>query len=207
MSLENFHEVRLPLSVGFGAQGGPERRTDIVSLASGGETRNAVWAGSRRRWDLASAITKLDGLSRLVAFFEARRGRLHGFRFRDVVDDHSGPVGTDISATDVQIGIGDGQRDMFELTKTYGETTRRIWKPVEGSVRVALDGVETAAGIIVSNTRGEVRFTTPPIEGSTITAGFLFDVPVRFDTDRLETTLDAFEAGHVAQVPIVELLG
>lgn len=206
MSLAEFHDVRLPLSLAFGAQGGPERRTDVVSLASGGEARNAVWAGSRRRWDLGGAITKIEDLNTLVSFFEARLGRLHGFRFRDLVDDRSTIPGADISSTDQMIGAGDGSQTVFELVKQYGDVNRRIFKPVAGTVRVAVDGVDVS-DIVVSPSKGEVRFSAPPTAGAVITAGYLFDVPVRFDSDQLETTIEAFGAGRAGAVPIIELLG
>ena len=206
MSLSAFHEVKLPLALAFGAQGGPERRTDIVALASGGEARNSVWSGSRRRWDLGGAITKIDALHELVAFFEARRGQLHGFRFRDVLDDRSLRPGEAVSATDQTLGLGDGETTVFQLIKTYGDTQRRIFKPVPGSVRAAIDGEEIGDAVI-STVDGTVRFQGAPSVGAIITAGFLFDVPVRFDTDRLETSLEAFDAGRAGQVPIIELLG
>ena len=110
MSLSNFHEVSFPVPLALAASGGPERRTDVVTLASGAEARNAVWAGSRRRWDVGSAVTRLDMLQAVVAFFEARGGRLHGFRFRDVLDERSGAPGSPVTATDQVIGTGDGVR-------------------------------------------------------------------------------------------------
>lgn len=206
MSLNEFHEVRLPLALAFGAHGGPERRTDIVALASGGEARNAVWAGSRRRWELGGAVTKIDALHEMVAFFEARRGRLHGFRFRDVVDDRSGRPGETVSATDQTLGLGDGVQTVFQLVKAYGQTERRIFKPVPGSVRAGLNGQEVS-DVVISSADGTVRFQDPPAPGTIVTAGFLFDVPVRFDTDHLETSLEAFGAGRAGQVPIIEILG
>lgn len=206
MSLSAFHEVRLPLSLAFGAQGGPERRTDIVTLASGGEVRNAAWSGSRRRWELGGAITKIEALHELVAFYEARRGQLHGFRFRDVVDDRSVKPGETVSATDQTLGLGDGETTIYALTKSYGDTQRRIFKPVPGSVRAAIDGQEIG-NVVSSSAEGTVRFQEAPPAGAVVTAGFLFDVPVRFDTDRLETSLEAFGAGRAGQVPILELLG
>ncbi len=78
-----FHEVRFPDNISRGARGGPERRTQIVELASGDEERNASWANSRRRYDVAYGIRRADDLAAVVAFFEARNGRLHGFRFKD----------------------------------------------------------------------------------------------------------------------------
>lgn len=205
MSLSEFHEVRLPLPLAFGAQGGPERRTEVVALASGGEVRNGVWAGSRRRWDLGGAVTKIDQLHDLTAFFEARSGRLHGFRFRDLVDDRSGRPGVDVAATDQVLGVGDGVRTVFGLVKHYGDTARRIHKPVVGSVRAGVNGQEQT-DVVVSAARGEVRFAAAPEDGAVVTAGFLFDVPVRFDADVLETSIEAFGAGRAGAVPIIELL-
>ena len=206
MSLSSFHEVKLPLSMAFGAQGGPERRTDVVALANGGEARNAVWSGSRRRWELGGAITKIKVLYELVEFFEARRGRLHGFRFRDIVDDRSGMPGEPVSSTDQHLGVGDGETAVFDLIKMYGDTERRIYKPVSGSVRAAVDG-QDVSDVVVNSVEGTVRFSEAPAFGAVVSAGYLFDVPVRFDTDHLETSLEAFGAGRAGQVPLVEILG
>ena len=82
----DFHEVRFPLDVSLGSRGGPVRRTDIVTLASGREHRNSRWAGSRRRYDAGLGIRTVDALHTVIAFFEERRGRLFGFRFRDRTD-------------------------------------------------------------------------------------------------------------------------
>jgi uncharacterized protein (TIGR02217 family) len=212
MMSNGFHEVRLPLRLSLGASGGPGRRTDIVALSNGGETRNARWADARRRYDVGTGLRGLDDLYRLIEFFEARRGQLYGFRFRDPVDNHSGVHGAAVTAIDQLIGEGDGARTQFELTKTYadpgGATTRRIEKPVEGSVLVAVDGaplapadfsVDAAAGLITIDP-GAV-----PAPGAQVTAGFEFDIPVRFDTDRIEVSLAAFKAGSVPSVPLVEI--
>ncbi len=205
MSLAQFHEVSLPMPLALAASGGPERRVEVVPLAGGGEARNAVWAGSRRRWDVGSAVTRVETLQVLVNFFEARGGRLHGFRFRDRLDDRSGLPGTEVSPIDQVIGTGDGETVHFPLTKAYGDWRRRIWKPVAGSVRAAVNGVETSATVDVST--GVIAFAVPPEAGAVITAGFLFDCPVQFDTDRLDVNIEAFGAGRVIRVPLIELIG
>ena len=205
MSLENFHEVNFPVPLALSASGGPERRTEVVQLASGAEARNAVWAGSRRRWDVGSAVIRLDLLQTLIAFFEARRGRLHGFRFRDALDDRSSGPGESISATDQTIATGDGMVTVFNLSKSYGDFNRRIWKPVAGTVRAAIDGVETP--ITEDSVAGTITFDTPPASGAIITAGYRFDCPVRFDTDRLDITLEAVSAGRAVRIPLIELVG
>ena len=205
MSVTNFHEVSFPVPLALAATGGPERRTEVVTLASGAEVRNAVWAGSRRRWDVGSAALKLDALQDLVAFFEARGGRLYGFRFRDALDDRSCAAGEVPSATDQRIGTGDGVATRFQLVKAYGDHQRRILKPVAGSVLVAVDGV--TAEFSLDATTGEVTLDAAPAPGGVVTAGYRFDCPVRFDTDRLDITLEGFGAGKALRVPLVELIG
>ena len=204
-----FHEVRFPDDISRGARGGPERRTQIVELASGDEERNASWANSRRRYDAAYGIRRADDLAALVAFFEARNGRLHGFRWKDWADFKSClPSGTP-AATDQTIGTGDGATTDFQLVKVYSSGsqswTRTIAKPVSGTVLVAIDGTEATTGWSVDTTTGIVSFTTAPAAGAAITAGFEFDVPVRFDTDTLDVTLDLERLGSITSIPLIEV--
>lgn len=207
-----FHDVRLPLALALGATGGPERRTEIVVLASGAEERNSPWAGSRRRWDVGTAIRTLDDLAVLTAFFEARRGRLHAFRFRDPADFQSCLPSRTPAATDQPVGTGDGARKTFPLTKTYADAaggwTRAITRPAVGSVLVAVNGAAQAVGsaVTVDPATGVLTFATAPGIGAAITAGYRFDVPARFDTDRLELSVEGFLAGRVASIPVVEVL-
>jgi uncharacterized protein (TIGR02217 family) len=204
-----FHEVRFPDDISRGARGGPERRTQIVELASGDEERNASWANSRRRYDVAYGIRRADDLAAVVAFFEARNGRLHGFRFKDWGDHKSClPSGTP-APTDQAIGTGDGATTAFQLVKRYASGsqtwTRTIVKPVTGTVRVALEGAELVGGWSADTTTGLVTFDTPPAGGVAITAGFAFDVPVRFDTDALDVTLDLERLGSITSIPLLEI--
>ena len=135
-----FHEVRFPDNISRGARGGPERRTQVVELASGDEERNASWANSRRRYDVAYGIRRADDLATAVAFFEARNGRLHGFRYKDWADYKSALPSQAITSTDQQIGTGTGSLQTFQLAKRYtsGAQTwvRTVAKPVAGTVRV-----------------------------------------------------------------------
>ncbi|WP_181704340.1 DUF2460 domain-containing protein [Chthonobacter albigriseus] len=204
-----FHEVAFPLSVALGASGGPERRTEIVTLASGREVRNTRWADSRRRYDAGSGVKSLDDLHAVIAFFEERRGRLHGFRFRDRADFKSCAPGASPAAGDQRIGTGDGATRSFQLAKTYGAAfapyVRTIGKPVAGSVTAAVGG--TVKPVTVDAAMGLVTFAladTPP-PGAAVTAGFLFDVPVRFDTDQLVVNLSTFAAGEIPAIPLVEI--
>ncbi len=206
----SFHEVRLPLALAFGATGGPERATDVVRLASGAESRNARWAGSRRRWEVGGATIRADHAYELAAFFEARRGRMHGFRFCDPVDWKSCAPSQAISAADQPLGAGDGAATQFQLVKRYAHGgaswDRAIAKPVEDTVLVAIDGESTLAFEVNLGT-GVVTFDSPPASGAILTAGFEFDVPVRFDADRLEVALIGHDAVRVVRAPLVEIAG
>ncbi|MCB1500457.1 MAG: DUF2460 domain-containing protein [Bauldia sp.] len=208
-----FHEVRFPTAIAFGSSGGPERRTEIVTLGSGHEERNGRWADSRRRYNAGYGIRSLDDLHAVIAFFEERRGRLYGFRWRDRIDFGSGLPGAGVTPTDQTLGAGDGSTAAFQLAKHYGALhaswLRTIRKPVAGTVRVAVDGVEQDEGADWScdTTTGLVTFAggSIPADGATVTAGFTFDVPVRFDTDHLEINLTSFAAGDIPAIPLVEI--
>jgi uncharacterized protein (TIGR02217 family) len=171
----SFHEVRFPLALALGATGGPERMTDVARLASGAESRNARWQGSRRRWEAGGAAIRADQAHELIAFFEARGGRLHGFRFRDPVDWKSSPPSQAPTATDQPLGTGDGETTEFQLIKRYANGgafwDRTIAKPVEDTVLIAVNGVMTTA-FEVDLTTGIVAFDAAPAEGAVLTAGF-----------------------------------
>lgn len=204
-----FHEVRFPDNISRGARGGPERRTQVVELASGDEERNASWADSRRRYDVAYGIRRADDLAAVVAFFEARNGRLYGFRYKDWADYKSSLPSQTISPTDQPIGTGTGGLQTFQLAKRYTSGsqswTRAIAKPVAGSVRLALNGVEQSSGWSLDPSTGSITFAVAPGEGVAITAGFEFDVPVRFDSDMLDVTLDLERLGSITSIPLVEI--
>jgi uncharacterized protein (TIGR02217 family) len=210
-----FHEVLFPLDIALKSAGGPERRTEIVALGSGREERNARWAHSRRCYDAGYGVKTLEALSSVVAFFEERRGRLHGFRWRDRLDHSSASPGAAVTALDQMIGTGDGVGQVFQLTKRYGSVhapyARPVSKPVAGSALVAVAGVAQAEGTAFTcdATTGLITFLAGhvPAADAAITAGFVFDVPVRFDTDFLEVDLSAFAAGAIPRIPLVEIKG
>ncbi|WP_341366343.1 DUF2460 domain-containing protein [Yoonia sp. BS5-3] len=207
----SFHEVRFPASLSFGSVGGPERRTDIVTLANGFEERNTPWAHARRRYDGGMGLRSLDDLETLIAFFEARQGQLIGFRWKDWSDYKSCAPSQEVSSSDQLIATGDEVTDTFSLTKTYrsGEFSyaRPITKPVAGSVRVAVGGdpLQDGPDFTVDETTGALIFQRAPGVGAEIRAGFEFDVPVRFDTDAILTSVSSFQAGEAPNIPIVEV--
>lgn len=206
-----FHEVRFPVAISRGATGGPERRTQVVMMSGGYEERNQQWSDSRRRYDAGTGIKTVDQLYQVLAFFEERRGRAHGFRWKDWADYRSCPPLVPPAPDDQLIGSGDGGTTGFRLSKEYGLLVnpwrREILKPVTGTVRLAVGGVELAegAGFTLDEATGLISLATPPAIGEPVTAGFEFDVPVRFDTDRLSIDLAAFDHGEIPSIPVVEI--
>jgi len=203
-----FHDVRFPLDIALGAHGGPARLTDIVTLASGAEERNARWANSRRRYNAGYGVKSLADMQAVLAFFEERRGRFHSFRWRDALDFSSGGT-PNPTPTDQPLGTGDGATKIFQLTKQYGGSFdpyfRPITKPVAGSVRVAVAGAELTTGWSLDTLTGLVSFVEAPAGGAGLTAGFLFDVAVRFDTDTLDVELTSFNAADATAIPLIEV--
>ena len=206
-----FHEVQFPTSLSFGALGGPQRRTDVVTLANGFEERNTPWAHARRIYDAGMGLRSLDDLQVVLAFFEARMGQLHGFRWKDWADYSSGKPSDIIAFDDESITLGDGVTDQFQIVKNYrsGEQTykRPISKPIAGTVRAGVEQDEYLEGtdFEVDPTTGIITFAHPPELDAEIFAGFEFDVPVRFDTDRILASVATFEAGQVPDVPVIEV--
>jgi uncharacterized protein (TIGR02217 family) len=211
--MPSFHDVQFPLRLALGTSGGPSRRTDIVSLSNGRESRNRRWKDARRRYDVGSGLRSVADLYEVLAFFEARAGQLYGFRFTDPIDFKScGPDET-ISSADQRIGTGDGETRIFQLRKTYGDaggsTDRTIVKPVSGSVVIQVGGVPAdSSDYVLDGTTGKVTFkpAATPANGAVIRAGFRFDVPVRFDIDRIEIDLNALAAGRIPSVPLIEIM-
>ncbi len=205
-----FMETRLPARLAFGSTGGVERRTDVVQLASGYEQRSTPWADGRRRYLIGGGVRAIEEAQALVAFFEAQRGRLNGFRFQDFADFSSATPGQSVTALDQPIATGDGATTVFQLSKTYGSGAtayiRPIKKPVAGTVQVAVAGAALSpSAFSVDATTGLVTLTVAPAAGQAITAGFQFDTPVRFDADRIDMTLESFEAARLVAVALIEI--
>jgi uncharacterized protein (TIGR02217 family) len=198
-AVEAFDDVLFPLALGKDAEVSPGFSTAIVTSAGGREQRNVSWAEARARYDVGPGVRSEADIAALLGFFRARMGPARGFRLRDPFDASSG-AGTPL---DQQIGIGDGTTTRFALVKHYGAQARRITRPVAGSVRVAVDGVETAALSVESG--GWAALDVAPEDGAVVTAGFAFDVPVRFAEDGLNASRATFLAGAAASVPLIEL--
>ncbi|MDE1901661.1 MAG: DUF2460 domain-containing protein [Alphaproteobacteria bacterium] len=204
-----FDDIEIPLRVGFGSRGGPNFSTEIIVIDSGYERRNQNWAQARRTYDARDAVRSAADAAALLNFFHARAGRARGFRLKDWSDYSS--AADNISApafTDQTIATGDGATLLFQLIKNYSSggvtLARPIAKPVAGSVMIGIDGAQQTTGWSIDTTTGLVTFATAPAAGQSITAGFTFDVPVRFDTDVLSLSAENY-AAYQADVPIVEI--
>lgn len=211
--IEHFHEVRFPVDIARGAHGGPERRTEVVLLASGYESRNSRWADSRRKYNAGLGIKSIAHLDEVIGFFEERRGRLFGFRFRDPLDHLSCSPDLQPTPFDQEIGVGNGTQSQFQLRKRYGTGGnpyfRTIDKPHAASLTVAVAGQPVSEDVeyTIDITTGILSFlpNAIPDAGALVTAGYEFDTPVRFDTDVLVVNLSAFNAGDIPDIPLIEV--
>ncbi|MCV6576265.1 MAG: DUF2460 domain-containing protein [Cohaesibacter sp.] len=205
-----FLDIVFPLKIGFGATGGPERRTQVVEAGSGREERNQQWANSRRSWDVGTGVRDIEEAEEVTVFFEDVRGRLTGFLFCDPLDSKSCKILGSPSALDQEIGTGNGSLTVFQLTKSYGNHApyrRPIRKPKSDTVKIAVDGVElTQMAFSVDHSSGLVTLTSAPASGVRVTAGFEFYIPVRFDTDKLPFIWENHKLISVPNIPILELL-
>ncbi|MET3713547.1 uncharacterized protein (TIGR02217 family) [Sphingomonas trueperi] len=192
--LTPFDDVSFPIALGREAEVIPELSTAIVTSAGGAERRNAAWAQARTRYDVGPGVRAEADIAALLGFYRARMGPARGFRLRDPFD---------YDAKDQVIDTGDGQTARFQLVKSYGDTVRRITRPVAGTVALNLNGVATAAFTLGEG--GVVTLDVAPAAGVKLTASFLFDVPVRFAEDQLRVSRATFLAGAAASVPLVEI--
>lgn len=204
-----FDEIELPLRVGFGSGGGPSFSTEILVIDSGYERRNQNWSQARRVFDARTGVRSASDVGALLNFFHARAGRARGFRLRDWSDYTTASDGVSTPTfNDQMIAVGDGTSVVFQLIKNYssgGITHQRmITKPVTGSIVIGVNGVQMTSGWSIDTTTGLVTFATAPASGQNVTAGFQFDVPVRFDTDQLSVTAENY-AMSKADIPIVEV--
>ena len=205
--VQAYDAVDFPLAIGREAMVETEFSTQIVSAPSGHEQRASEWAEARMAYDAGPGIRSEADVRTLTDFFRARRGAARAFRFRDPFDASSAGDGGVPAVGDQMLGVGDGARRQFVLVKRYGagdaEQVRAIRLPVAGSVRVSVDGLETAAFVVTGE--GEVLLDAAPAPGVAVRAGYLFDVAVRFAEDRLEASRATYLAGEMTSVPLVEV--
>ena len=213
MAISAFHDVVFPGRIAFGATVTTSRKVEVVSLTSGKEQRNLRQAHSRRSYDAGTGVKSINELRTVLAFFEARRGPLTAFRFRDPVDNSSRFDGLATTASDQIIGTGDGTSAGFALTKTYGAGVdayvRPIRFPVAGSIKVSVNGAAKPANSYAWDAvAGKIVFVAGhlPANGAVVRAGFEFHVPVRFASDSISANIAGFDAGDIVSIPLMEVL-
>ena len=190
-----FRDISFPPYIARGATGGPSFSTSVVTLASGAEERNILWANSRGKWNISTGIRTREQMLEVIAFFHVVKGRAYSFRLKDWNDYNAAdqPM-VEITST------------VWQLVKRYDiggfQHIRTITKPVVGTVIVMVGGSPVAPSGIDYQT-GQVTLAAAP--GSNPTASFEFDVPVRFDTDHLPVQANAFDQQIVSQIDLVEV--
>lgn len=208
-----FHDVTLPDEFQYGSQAGAGFSTIVQQTASGHEIRVARQAQAVHRMSLRTELQSASQAKTLKAFALARRGSLHSFKIKDWSDYTSAGDGESAPTTlDQVIGSGDGTTTTFQLVKRYEVSgpnpyVRTITLPIAGTVVAAINGVTTTS-FTVSGT-GQVIFSPAPAIGAVITAGFQFNVPVRFtlDVDRwTRLQADAFNVWSLPSLDVQEVL-
>jgi len=179
--------------------------TNVVTTLSGHERRNSSWSNARLSYDVGPGVRSEAELGQLLSFFRARRGPAVGFRFTDPFDNSSNGMTGNPNMLDQRLGLGDGVRTAFPLLKTYGADgqVRRITRPVAASVLVAVNGVTATGWSLAAG--GVVSFAAAPPAGGVVTAGYRFDVPVRFASDQMDVARATFGAGDMPNVPLIEI--
>ena len=200
-----FETPRFPENISYNSVATTEYKTDIIEMSGGKESRLQRWADAKRPYNAAFGVQTISDLEDLIAFFHSCKGRAHGFRFKDPIDYQSTVNGGTVTAVDQIILPITGSTTIYQLRKRYNAATsiyRDIKKPVAGTVLIAIAGVPTTTGWTVDTTTGLVTFSVAPV--GTVTAGFEFDVPCRFDTDSLSSDLFSYNVART-NVPIVEI--
>jgi len=209
-----FPTYRLPPDVEVGMTGGPTYQNVIQESISGTEQRVQVWAKCRGEWDITYTVLdtgETSGTFRaVVALFRAHFANLYPFPFKDWAD---------YQLTDELIGTGDASGTTFQVTKTYDPSqillntpgaltyVRDIYLPVTGLV-VKVNGV--VKSVITDYTIGStglITFTAPPANGHPITVTGEFDVPVRFNTTKLDLVINENNIAQINSLPIREVIG
>ena len=219
-----FHETRFPEEISWGAIGGPGYDTTVVEFATGKEQRNQNWTHARMAWDVSHGVKSQADLDKLIAFFRGRRGRAHGFRYKEHTDFKLEDEVLQNSADDTF--VGDNSTVLFNVVKRYevvpelpassaiNTETRRIFKLrggsgdplVELTLTVKLDGVPVDPGdYTIDFDAGTVTFDTAP--GTSVVPSIIceFDVPSRFDVDKMSISIEDFNAFTWGGVVVKEL--
>lgn len=211
-----FLPTKLSYNVDWGSEGGPSTRVDVVRRPGGGENRFPRWSGSLRKFNGAFGIKKYSQLYELIELFEVAEGSAHTFLYKDWNDYSTASDGVSApSATDVEIGVGDGVKTVFQMKKRYVRESgtyvkeRTITKPIASTTLLSLDNVTQSSGWTVNEATGKVTLTTPPADTVSVKVGGNFDNEVRFASsvtlDGLMAQAKNFGHGSISPVPFEEV--
>lgn len=196
----SFLEIRFPESIAFNSSSILEFNTTIIKAKNGYEQRNINWNSNKMKFNIINGIKTKTELDELITFFRNVKGAGYGFRFKDF---------TDYQAENQYIGVGDGETKEFQLIKAYRVSDnivyyRKITKPVISTVRVFINDIESK-DFNIDLTTGLITLNTAPEIDSTIKASFEFDVPVRFENDIMEITMNSINSGNVKEIILAEI--
>lgn len=213
-----FADSYLPAKVpGMPCHSAPRFNTSIQVNSGGTERRNQEWEHPLHKYFLPEAIARDWGvIDELGKHFRIMRGPFRSWPWRDPLDFASCDLtkpnqAPTISAGDQSIGTGDGFTDMFQLVKRYAYDAETYDRPIHlprlDTLKVAVNGVlADLADYTVTRPGGIVQFATPPANGHAITAGFLFDVEVRYESDdAYEGILRATRVAGAADLTLIEV--
>lgn len=196
--------VRIPVWIEQGAKGGPMFNTQINRSQGGSDTSIILWQYPLHMYDIGYGISQKSEFSTILDFFYARRGRGYGFRFKDW---------SDFEITAQQIGVGNGVLTTFQITKTYSDAvrsfSRKITRIEAGTALVYVNGVlrTLTTHYTINNDTGLITFQPGfiPAAAALVTVTCSFDVPVRFDNDRLDVELQVFDSGMINGIILSEV--
>lgn len=177
-----------PACPNFGAQSQPRYNVTITQTVSGRERRNRNWKRSLAVFDIVIGPREEDTIQEILEWWHAMGGIECGFRYTDYSDFKSCRVNQAVANTDQPMLLVPGSPPTYQLIKTYTvgarQQVRPILKPQPGTVVIAKNGVTQGTGTYTLDTTTGVM--TPGFaisDGDVISAGFMFDVPVRFASE------------------------
>lgn len=211
--MAEFLEERLPVDIRMGASYGDEYAVQITQTAGGAEYRKLVHGLPRRRWTINYTLLRDDLAARVLALYHRAYQQLAGFRVYDV-DDHNSSASGRGTITNLDQPLTRLSAGIYQLRKEYGSgatplgigrPARIIYKPVAGSLIVAKNGVSVVSGVTLNTTNGQVTISPAPLIGDTITAGFEFDIPARFNS-HIEVSSLTRDVRDCGAIELIELL-
>jgi len=200
-------ESRLDLGYDLGAISSIHVRGNRMPSLSADTVQNTSEFNFRRSWSIGTRNISYEKISKLAAFYSARKGTLQRFRYKDWSDFYALQDGVDQQG---YLGVGNGAINQFQLIKRYLDvevTERTITKPIANTVAVYFNGSVQSSGWSVDATTGLVTFAVAPANGVVITADFEFDVRAKFTSENFTTKFLAYKnkAESIHNLPALTL--